>query len=200
MKAQSATKRLMPRFVQAIAAVGIALFALPSGAQLLPAADADGQQSGDRPVAVTPKTPLPDVKDGTSAAAPADDTPATVIDDREVEGILGKSVQTSAGEDMGRIVDVIVKHTGQVRAAVIDFGGFLGLGSRKIAVDWDALHFPPTGTIHHIILELTRDQVRLAPEYRPGEPVVVLGSAGAEPSLSKTPEPQPKGAGPKPED
>jgi hypothetical protein len=27
----------------------------------------------------------------------------------------------------------------------------------------------------HIILELTRDQVRLAPEYKPGEPLVVLG-------------------------
>jgi hypothetical protein len=33
--------------------------------------------------------------------------------------------------------------------------------------------------IDHVILNLTRDQVRLAPEYRAGEPVVVLGSAGA---------------------
>jgi sporulation protein YlmC with PRC-barrel domain len=184
------------------------LIALSSGAQFLPAADTDGQQSQDRPAAVTPETSLPDVKkapspdakDETPAAATTDGTPATVIDDREVEGILGKSVQTSAGEDMGRIVDVIVKRTGQVRAAVIDFGGFLGVGSRKIAVDWDALRFPPTGTIDHIILELTRDQVRLAPEYRPGEPVVVLGSAGAEPPMPKTPEPQPKDPGPKPED
>jgi hypothetical protein len=40
-------------------------------------------------------------------------------------------------EDMGRIVDVIVDRSGQVRAAVIDFGGFLGVGSRKIAVDWN---------------------------------------------------------------
>ena len=42
---------------------------------------------------------------------------------------------------MGRIVDVIVDRTGTVRAAVIDFGGFLGVGSRKIVVDWSALHF-----------------------------------------------------------
>ena len=44
---------------------------------------------------------------------------------------------------MGRIVDVLVDRSGQVRAAIIDFGGFLGVGSRKIAVDWNALHFPP---------------------------------------------------------
>jgi len=39
---------------------------------------------------------------------------------------------------MGRIVDVIVDLAGVVRAAVIDFGGFLGVGSRKIVVDWNA--------------------------------------------------------------
>ena len=42
---------------------------------------------------------------------------------------------------MGRIVDVIVDRAGAVRAAVIDFGGFLGVGSRKIVVDWNALRF-----------------------------------------------------------
>ena len=46
---------------------------------------------------------------------------------------------------MGRVVDIVVDSAGQVRAAVIDFGGFLGVGSRKIAVDWNALHFPPAG-------------------------------------------------------
>ena len=48
---------------------------------------------------------------------------------------------------MGRIVDVLVDRRGQVRAAIIDFGGFLGVGSRKIAVDWSALHFPPPGNL-----------------------------------------------------
>jgi hypothetical protein len=78
---------------------------------------------------------------------------------------------------MGRIVDVLVDHTGKVRAAVIDFGGFLGVGSRKIAVDWAALHFPPPGKPGtHIALEFTRDQVKAAPEYQDGKPVVVLSA------------------------
>ena len=51
-------------------------------------------------------------------------------------------MRSSADENMGRIVDVLVVRSGQVRAAIIDFGGFLGVGSRKIAVDWSALHFP----------------------------------------------------------
>jgi len=54
----------------------------------------------------------------------------------EATSILGKSVKGAAGEDMGRVVDILVDADGQPRAAVIDFGGFLGVGSRKIAVDW----------------------------------------------------------------
>jgi hypothetical protein len=93
---------------------------------------------------------------------------------------------------MGRIVDVIVNRDGQVRAAIIDFGGFLGVGNRKIAVDWRALNFAPAGKPGGITLELTRNQVRVAPEYKRGEPVVVLGPArgeGAMPSSgAATPE------------
>src|SRR5690242_20914837 len=103
----------------------------------------------------------------------------TVLNNHEVEGILGRQVLGAAEENMGRIVDVIVDHGGRVRAAVIDFGGFLGVGSRKIAVDWSALHFPPPGQPNaKISLDLTRDQVKAAPEYQEGKPIVVLGALG----------------------
>ena len=55
--------------------------------------------------------------------------------------ILGKEVLSAKGEDMGRIGDVLFDEKGEPRAAVIDFGGFLGVGTRKIAVSWSALRF-----------------------------------------------------------
>jgi len=111
---------------------------------------------------------------------PPTDTPEiTVLNKHEVEGILGRDVRSSADEDMGRVVDVLVDHAGQVRAAIIDFGGFLGVGSRKIAVDWNALHFPEPGKPgERIALDLTRDQVKSAPEFKEGKPVVILGALG----------------------
>ena len=91
----------------------------------------------------TPQDTAPPAAAPTAPAAPAPPaeapapagTPATVLDDQQVVAILGKSVRGREGEDMGRIVDVIVNRSGQVRAAVIDFGGFLGVGSRRVAVD-----------------------------------------------------------------
>src|SRR4051812_12444006 len=84
----------------------------------------------------------------------------TVIGARDAHGVLGRDVRSAADEDMGRIVDVIVDRGGQVRAAVIDFGGFLGVGSRKIVVDWNALHFGRIASKRDsITLELTKEQV-----------------------------------------
>src|ERR1700756_2877600 len=57
--------------------------------------------------------------------------------------ILGHTVTDQEGKDIGRLVDVLVGDDGEPQAAVIDFGGFMGVGSRKIAVEWSALHFAP---------------------------------------------------------
>ena len=115
-----------------------------------------------------------------TAKDPKPPASVTVIGARDAHGILGREVRSAADENMGRIVDVIVDRTGHVRAAAIDFGGFLGVGSRKIVVDWRALRF---GAIANkgdsISLELTKDQVSKAPEYKEDKPVIVLGAAGS---------------------
>ena len=88
----------------------------------------------------------------------------TVIGARDAHGILGREVRSAANEDMGRVVDVIVDREGNVRAAVIDFGGFLGVGSRKIVVDWGALRFGGVANKRDsITLDLTKAQVSAAP-------------------------------------
>ena len=108
----------------------------------------------------------------------------TILGSRQAQSVLGKEVRSSANENMGRIVDVIVDRAGKVRAAVIDFGGFLGVGSRKIAVDWNTLRFDIDSNKRDLItLELTRDQVKAAPEYKDKQSVVVLGAAGGLQSM-----------------
>jgi hypothetical protein len=116
------------------------------------------------------------------ATAQPDTTPSpsvTILETQEAQSILGRDVRSLTDEDMGRIVDILVDGEGGVRAAIIDFGGFLGVGNRKIAVDWKALHFvPAAGKRYGVVLELTRDQVKAAPEYKEGKPTIVLGASG----------------------
>ncbi len=114
-----------------------------------------------------------------SAQQPAAPPSVTVLGSQEVQGILGREIRSTADENMGRIVDVLVDGQGRARAAIIDFGGFLGVGSRKVAVDWKALRFVPTAAKKYgIVLELTREQVKPAPEYKEGKPTIVLGASG----------------------
>lgn len=164
-----------PRLTALGQAAAAALFMIVAATNIIlaedaatPGAPAASQSPPANSAPATPPTPP-------AAAPPA----VTILNTHEVQGILGRPVLGAADENMGRIVDVLVDRSGQVRAAIIDFGGFLGVGSRKIAVDWNALHFPPPANADaKITLELTRDQVKAAPEYQDGKPVVVLSALG----------------------
>jgi hypothetical protein len=103
-------------------------------------------------------------------------------------GILGKQVRGPSGENMGLVVDVLVGSDGVPRAAVIDFGGFLGVGSRKIGVDWRLLHFKPDDRNAPILLDLDRTQVQGAPEYKEAAtPLQILAPPPPPPAAGSTP-------------
>ena len=113
----------------------------------------------------------------TASVARADDTaqsPPTAappqssvqsVAPEDAEAILGQRVTGPDGKDVGRLVDVLVDANGQPQAAVIDFGGFMGVGNRKVAVHWSALHFNPADLKRKVTLDMTQDQIQAAPEF-----------------------------------
>ena len=107
--------------------------------------------------------------------------------------ILGHKVADEQGKDIGRLVDVLVGPDGAPQAAVIDFGGFMGVGSRKIAVQWSALHFAPGDAKHPVTLDMAQDQIKAAPEYKDvakPAPVVVATPAQADTTPVAAPSPK----------
>jgi PRC-barrel domain len=103
-----------------------------------------------------------------------------------VTSILGKKVQGPKGEDLGRVVDVLADANGRVQVAIIDFGGFLGVGSRRIAVDWPLLRFDPAGGDKSLILSVSREKLQSAPEYKDSTHPRVLMLPPVTPSQAAT--------------
>ena len=120
----------------------------------------------------------------TPPATPNIETPAVLIDDKHLESMLGKEIHTASDETLGNVTDILVDSDGSVRAAVVDLGGFLGVGVRKIAVAWSAIHFVQGKSAISAVLNMNKEQLRVAPEYHAGEPIVIVG---AEPKATQPP-------------
>ena len=133
--------------------------------------------SDETPPSAAPQTGPPSTNAEPTATPPKTGTPTVVIDGQDLEGILGRDTLSRKGEKMGQIVNVLVDHNGDMRAAIIDFGGFLGVGSRKIAVDWRAVHFVAGAKSVRVVLDLTREDVLGSHEYKPGQDVTILEPA-----------------------
>jgi hypothetical protein len=88
--------------------------------------------------------------------------------------ILGRKVRGQEGDDLGRVVDVLADAHGRVRIAIIEFGGFLGVGNRRIAVDWSLLKFQPDDPDAPVLLDVAKRKLQETPEYKGAEHPMVL--------------------------
>lgn len=55
--------------------------------------------------------------------------------------VVGLNVYNDKNENVGSINDLLMDKSGSVKAAVISVGGFLGMGSRLVAVSYDKIKF-----------------------------------------------------------
>jgi sporulation protein YlmC with PRC-barrel domain len=130
---------------------------------------------------------------GPEPPSPAQTRADTVVDAQvgqlgiSLTSILGKNVAGPKGERLGRVVDVLADEDGRVRAAIIDFGGFLGVGTRRIAVDWPLLRFDPNARDKPLMLTVTRQKLQSAPEYKDStSPRVLMPPAAASQDAADT--------------
>lgn len=91
--------------------------------------------------------------------------------------LMGKRLIGPGGEELGRLVDVVADAEGRPVAVVVDVGGFMGLGSRRVALAWGLLRFRAEGERVHMAIDLPTDAVTAAPEFRAGEPATILHGA-----------------------
>ncbi len=88
-------------------------------------------------------------------------TTHSVISSDKVEGT---SVFNQAGDKLGSIDDLMIdKHSGHVRYAVMEFGGFLGMGTDRYPLPWSLLK--DDAEKEGYVVPLDRDRMKDAPRY-----------------------------------
>jgi hypothetical protein len=83
--------------------------------------------------------------------------------------LMGQPVYSSAGDDaeeIGSINDLVFSESGQIEAVVIGVGGFLGIGEKNVAVDFDSLEFTlAADNTERWVLPTTADALTAAPDF-----------------------------------
>ncbi len=149
------------------------------------AAPALKRRSKPRP---EPQAPAAPPAGAASTAPGANDAQVKALDS-SVTTVLGRKVQGVKGEDLGRVVDVLADANGRVRVAVVEFGGFLGVGNRRIAVDWSLLRFDPDDQSKPLILSVDRKKLQSAPEYKNAPQPQELAAPQPSAAAATTPAP-----------
>lgn len=78
----------------------------------------------------------------------------------------GADIVDPTGEQIGQVGDLIVDlHKGKIPYAIVEFGGFLGIGADKVAVPIAALRWDAAE--EQFVLNTTEEQLENAPEFDP---------------------------------
>jgi hypothetical protein len=151
----------------------IPTLALVLSASVTFVAAAAAQQPSPAPL-VLPAA-APDVPAANPVPAPIV-VPAEQVAPVELIGLLGHAVVDAGGSELGRIVDLLADAQGRVRAVVVDIGGFMGLGNRKVAVAWSALRFAAGDKGPVMSIVIPPDRLKSWADYIAGRPVAILGA------------------------
>jgi sporulation protein YlmC with PRC-barrel domain len=90
----------------------------------------------------------------------ADET-SQLISSSKVEGT---TVYNHAGENLGSIDSLMLnKQSGQAEYAVMEFGGFLGMGADRYPIPWQQLSYDTEQDGY--VVDLDREMLEKAPRY-----------------------------------
>ncbi len=90
-----------------------------------------------------------------------------VVDDLTTEDLTGARVYGASDEDIGEINSLLLTDDGKMDQAVIDIGGFLGLGEHQIAVTFDELQIvrDDSGDVR-VYIDSSQEALEAQPQYQ----------------------------------
>ena len=124
----------------------------------------------------TAQQPVPTDTKKSSAEAPATTAGSSVIvSEAALSGIqpwtanefIGKTVYTTANENVGEINDLIFGNDGKILGVVIGVGGFLGIGEKDVLVSLDSIRMTKadgSDTVQFVV-DASKEALENAPSF-----------------------------------
>ena len=87
--------------------------------------------------------------------------------DRLASRLVGLNIQNTGDENIGEIYDIVLTDAGAIKAYIVSVGGFLGMGTRYVAIDPKAVTLTRQDEkTWKATMNANKDQLRAAPEYK----------------------------------
>lgn len=125
----------------------------------------DGPDDAKPSTAASPTTPAP------TTSQPAS-VPRAGFTTGDVSGVgyARATVRNPAGETIGTVDEIVLSPEGTVKSVIISVGGFLGVGSKRVAMKWGDFKIWQDKDTLTLVTEATKDELKAAPDYKTGKP------------------------------
>ena len=88
-------------------------------------------------------------------------------DEMRASKLIGTKVVNTANETIGDINEIVLGKDGKVAAVIIGVGGFLGMGEREVAMNFESLRMSRDSNNNLLLTaNTTKDALKAAPEWR----------------------------------
>ena len=138
-------------------------------------------QEGAAPADPTTIAPAGEAASGYLSAAP---------DQVLASAVIGKTVYTGSdeeGEAIGDVNDVVINADGGAEALVVGVGGFLGIGEKDVAVNFDRVSWSDRDGQRIIVVTATKEELQAAPPFERNAVTDSVAATGPEAQSGTTP-------------
>lgn len=127
----------------------------------------------------------------TGVAMPAEGGFVTFSADQvRASTLIGQEVFGPDDQSIGEIADLVLQEDGETRAAIVDVGGFLGVGEKQVAIPFDQIEVSAEGEETRVMVALSQEELEQLPEFQAPEDIAATEQPEAtaeQPEVAEAP-------------
>jgi len=126
-------------------------------------AAADARTTTDTAAATNRDRTMADNRAATSTESTGD---FNAQGDVSANAVIGAKVRNDNKDTVGSVQDLYVDASGNIKTVVVSVGGFLGVGSKDVAVKWSDIKQSRDGKSVVLTTSLSKDELKSMPSYK----------------------------------